>query len=150
MPGGEDHSVSWRWAKPPREGSTCVIQALERRKTAMLSGRRGVPGRGEGLKRLGYNTDSICLNLNETSPASTSQPGSGSGVPSIQVLASKSPLWFYFLYIFLNSFFFFLSPSLLSPPFWKALYYAGRLPCSRLPPTSSPSAIVSNQFRKQR
>lgn len=111
MPGGEDHSVSWRWAKPPREGSTCVIQALERRKTAMLSGRRGVPGRGEGLKRLEYNTDSICLNLNETSPASTSQPGSGSGVPSIQVLASKSPLWFFFLYIFLNSFFsFFLLP----------------------------------------
>lgn len=115
MPGGEDHDVSWRWAKPPHEGSTCVIQALERRKTAKLSGRRGVPGRGEGLNRLEYNTDRICLSLNETSPASTSQPGSGSGVPSIQVLASKSPLWFYFLYIFFKFYFFSFSFLSLSP-----------------------------------
>lgn len=43
--------------------------------------------------------------------------------------------------------FFNFSFSFLS--FWKALYYPGSLPCSRLPPTSSPSAIVSHQFRKQ-
>lgn len=143
MPGGEDHSVPRRGAKPPREGSTCVIRVLERRKTAKLLGSRGVPGMGESLQFLECNTDYICMSLNETSPASASQPGSGSGVPSIQVLASKSPLWiiFFFLLFF---------PSLLSLPLWKVFYYAGSLPCSRLPPTSSPSAIVSNQFRKQR
>lgn len=113
MPGGEDHSVPRRGAKPPREGSTCVIRVLERRKTAKLLGSRGVPGMGESLQFLECNTDYICMSLNETSPASASQPGSGSGVPSIQVLASKSPLWIIF---FSSSFFSFpsLSPSLES------------------------------------
>lgn len=107
MPGGEDHSVPRRGAKPPREGSTCVIRVLERRKTAKLLGSRGVPGMGESLQFLECNTDYICMSLNETSPASASQPGSGSGVPSIQVLASKSPLWIIFFF-----FFFFLPFSL--------------------------------------
>lgn len=55
------------------------------------------------------NTDHICMRLNEASPASTSQPGSGSGVPLVQVLASKSPLW-----IFVCLFVCLIFPSLFS------------------------------------
>lgn len=53
--------------------------------------------------------------------------------------------FFFLLFIFKHFSFlpFSLSASL---SFWKASYYAGSLPRSRLPPTSSPSAIVSNQF----
>lgn len=58
---------------------------------------------GEGLEFLERNTENrICMSLNEPSPGSTSQPGSGSGVPSIQVLASKFPLWIFFLLFFLS------------------------------------------------
>lgn len=143
-PRGEDCSVSWQWAKPPMRAQPSSFKYLKRERQQNSEGRERCSGRGwERLYIfLECNTDHICMSLNEASPASTSQPGSGSGVLLVQVLASKSPLWIFGWFFFFNFSFSFLS-------FWKALYYAGSLPCSRLPPTSSPSAIVSNQFRKQ-
>lgn len=135
MPEGEGHRLSWQ------SPSKCIIGVLEKKEESKALGEQRCASMGEGLGFLECKRENcICMSLNETSLGSTSQPGSGSGVPSIQVLASKSPPWiFYFFSLF------FLS----SLPFWRALYYAGSLPCSRLPPTSPPSAIVSNQFRKQ-
>lgn len=88
-------------AKPlPVRAQTASLEYWRKRKRAKLSWRsRGVPGMGEGLEFLECNTKNrICMNLNETSPGSTSQPGSGSGVPSIQVLASKFPQWIFFFF----------------------------------------------------